>query len=121
MKIEQVDLFGLVEIGINPSFPGTTEEICQIFRKNWTHAVTTLTNTKQNQQGLAQYGGASITTTRHWVSRVVERGHDKNWGGGATMFSEEKTTTGLSSFQLIVSCRTELQVQIRLLHSNGLH
>ncbi len=80
MKTKSVDLFGLAEIGINPCFPQATEEISQIARRNWMHAVTNLTNTHQEQRGLAQRGGTSLTTTNHWVSQVVERGHDKKLG-----------------------------------------
>ncbi len=80
MKKKKVDLFGFAEIGINPTFPGAVEDICQIARKNWMHATTTLHNTKQTQHGLAQRGGTSITTTQHWVSRIVERGRDEILG-----------------------------------------
>ncbi len=80
MKKKTVDLFGLAEIGINPKFPQVTEEISQIARCNWLHAVTNLTNTKQEQQGLSQRGGTSIITTNHWVSRIVEQVHDTKLG-----------------------------------------
>ena len=68
LKKKDVDLFGMAEIGINPRFPQATEEISQIARRTWTHAVTTITNTAHDQHGLAQRGGTSLTTTSHWVS-----------------------------------------------------
>ncbi len=80
MKQKEVDIFGLAEIGINPQYPQATEEVSQIARHTWTHAVTTLTNTRLEQRELSQRGGTSMTTTGQWVSRVVEHGMDKKLG-----------------------------------------
>ncbi len=80
IKKKEVDLFGIAKIGINPKFPQATEEVSQIAHHNWTHAITTLTNTQQDQRGLPQRGGTSMATTKHWISRVVEKCQDNKLG-----------------------------------------
>ena len=45
MRAKKVDIFGLVEINVNPKHPVLTKEVLQIRKCNWTHATTMLVNT----------------------------------------------------------------------------
>ncbi len=80
MRAKEVDIFGLAEINVNPRHPGLTEEIAQIAKRNWTHATTTLANTDADCRAWAQQGGTCMTTTRKWISRLVESGRDAKLG-----------------------------------------
>ncbi len=80
MQAKEVDIFGLAKINVNPRHPGLTEEVFQIAKRNWTHASTTLANSDTDCRAWAQQGGACITTTRKWISRLVEKGQDENLG-----------------------------------------
>ncbi len=80
MQAKEVDIFGLPKINVNPHHPGLTEEINQIAKQNWTHATTTLTNTDTDCRAWAQQGGTCVTTTRRWISRLVESGQDDKLG-----------------------------------------
>ena len=80
MRGKDVDLFGLAEINVNPRHPGLSEQVSQIAKRNWSHANTILTNTDTDCRAWAQQGGTSITTTRKWTSRLVERGCDSKLG-----------------------------------------
>ncbi len=80
MRAKEVDIFGLVEINVNLRHPGLTEKVGQIAKRNWTHAYTTLANAEADCRVWAQQGGTSVTTTRRWVSRLVERRQDSKLG-----------------------------------------
>ena len=51
MKRMNVDLFGIVEININPPHPGLADEVAQIAQRTWTHAKTCLANTAMDCRG----------------------------------------------------------------------
>ena len=106
MQAKEVDLFGFAEINVNPRHPGLTEEVNQIAKRNWTHASTTLTNTSTDCRTWAQQGVTSLTTTRKWISRLVENGHDEKlgrWSYHILRGSNNQRTVFVSGYQVCQS------------------